>query len=85
MFGFDRFISPSLLVIVYYLCILGALISTVESIKLFGVIFGILSTIVTILVIRVFFELIMISFNNHKNLQNIVKQLERLNNEKGDI
>lgn len=82
MLDFNRLVTPKIIILVYWLCLiftilfaLFALTSSNITIARAFVIF--ISMLIIVMIIRVFFEIIIILFKNNEYLQRIAQALEK--------
>ncbi|MBW7981570.1 DUF4282 domain-containing protein [Enterobacillus tribolii] len=85
MLSFDKLITPKIMVFIYWLSIvftvLGVFISLFagEGFTFLKLIMSIVSLIVSLIFIRVFFEIIIIAFKNNEYLRRMTEVLENKN------
>lgn len=72
IFFFDNLVTPKILVFLYWLSLLAILISAITSVFFNGSIFyGVGILIAGSLLVRIWFELVMIAFKNNEYLRRI--------------
>ena len=74
IFFFDSLITPKILVVIYWLCLLSVLISSVTTMYVGSFLLGLLALIFGCLGTRVCFELVMIAFKNNEYLRLIAER-----------
>ncbi len=78
--GFDTLLTPRLLVLFYWICMLLILITGLLAIHSAGLVSSVVGIVVGMVFCRIGFELIMVAFKNNEYLRRIAENTSAQNN-----
>ncbi|HDJ1438365.1 TPA: DUF4282 domain-containing protein [Serratia rubidaea] len=74
IFLFDAMLTPKIITVVYWLTLLGVIISGIGMMTYSGVFSGLLAILIGGVFVRVAFEMIIIAFKNNEYLRKIAEK-----------
>ncbi|CAI0915143.1 Uncharacterised protein [Serratia rubidaea] len=74
IFLFDAMLTPKIITVVYWLTLLGVIISGIGMMTYSGVFSGLLAILIGGVFVRVAFEMIIIAFKNNEYLRRIAEK-----------
>lgn len=74
IFLFDAMLTPKIITVVYWLTLLGVIVSGIGMMTYSGVFSGLLAILIGGVFIRVAFEMIIIAFKNNEYLRKIAEK-----------
>ncbi|BFO08727.1 DUF4282 domain-containing protein [Serratia rubidaea] len=74
IFLFDAMLTPKIITVVYWLTLLGVIVSGIGMMTYSGVFSGLLAILIGGVFVRVAFEMIIIAFKNNEYLRRIAEK-----------
>ncbi|AML59690.1 DUF4282 domain-containing protein [Serratia rubidaea] len=74
IFLFDAMLTPKIITVVYWLTLLGVIVSGIGMMTYSGVFSGLLAILIGGVFVRVAFEMIIIAFKNNEYLRKIAEK-----------
>lgn len=71
LLSFETMLAPKIITILYWILLAATLLGSIRAIAFLGIILGVVSTAITLVFIRISFELIMLAFKNNEYLKKI--------------